>query len=188
METVKVTRKDLLLSPENKEIDSLDDVSALLSQRLSNVFEFSIASEEVQSDEVFEDTYPNDDQATFNLFSDVNTVVTKVTEPSIKNSRPLNYYILEDSPERQRQLQASVFTYDQLMKAKEEKWPACQKLHKVVSIKKEESKHRRRPSKKRRIRMKLLREKEEQLKRQAMAAKRNRFRKNVRKLPNKKKH
>lgn len=85
----------MLLSPENKEIDSLDDVSALLSQRLSNVFEFSIASEEVQSDEVFEDTYPNDDQATFNLFSDVNTVVTKVTEPSIKNSRPLNYYILE---------------------------------------------------------------------------------------------
>ncbi|EPY50373.1 fungal protein [Schizosaccharomyces cryophilus OY26] len=177
MEQVKISRKDLQQQKEEPEVEeSSEAASKLLSQRLSSVFDFAVeprAVEESPSANTLENVESNlseakseneDENVAFNLFSDINTISLNDKEVIVNQGRPVEYYILQDSSERQARLHASVFTFEQLMKAKDESWPGCQKPHKVVNIKiDDEKKNRRwRPSKKRRIRMKILKEKEKQ--------------------------
>ncbi|WBW73114.1 DUF2011 family conserved fungal protein [Schizosaccharomyces osmophilus] len=176
MEQVKVSRKDLQVQKEEPEVEETSvDAEKLLSQRLSSAFDFAFEPPAIEKSppavlEVAESNHcseekseSEDENVAFNLFSDINTISLNDQEVIVNQGRPIEFYVLQDSPERQAHLRASVFTFEQLMEAKDEPWPACQKPQKVMNIKIDDGKkkHRWRPSKKRRTRMKILKEKQE---------------------------
>ncbi|EPX73141.1 uncharacterized protein SOCG_00897 [Schizosaccharomyces octosporus yFS286] len=188
MEQVKVSRKDLQVQEKEPEVEQVSvDAEKLLSQRLSSAFDFvteqlvtenspPAVPETAESNDFSEEKSENEDEnVAFNLFSDINTISLNDQEVIVNQGRPVEYYVLQDTPERQAHLRASVFTFEQLMKAKDEPWPACQKSQKVINIKVDDGKKksRWRPSKKRRTRMKILKEKEQKEKLKAFQKKRS---------------